>query len=597
MIFITGRNLIEPTLGANGAGKSSLFDAMFWVLYGKTIRDSRPADAIKPHGDEKARTSVRLAVIKEGIPYEIIRTRQPNSVRIRGASEELEVTQTDLNKFIGMGEEVFRKTVIIGQFGDLFLDLTSEQQSQMFTETLSLNRWLEASSKASKDALDSEKKIIGINSTISSLDGSLNEVQLQLREQRILSQKFNQELGERTTSLKEEVVEFELKLTTILIPETTIFSDVFDKKELIVETLTKLQQEQNSTFNEIKMCRNELNLTRRIRTEKESKLQQYKTASSKNLCPTCGQKTTNNNSILTTIKVLEKELVPISRDCFELNKKHNSLEIHLDLTEKKIQQQEKILQKFLVESQKIFAQKESQEKALQAYNRDVNILESRLGAKKLELERWESAENPHDSFLLNLRDRRKSILEKLSAARATLEKLGATYANAKFWSVAFKEIRLSLIDETLEELEIVTTRHAESLGLVGWSIKFQTEREITSGKVSHSFTTLLYSPGRDDPVKWLSYSGGESQRWQLAVTLGLSEVLLARAGINPSMMVFDEPTRHLSQQGIDSLIEHLREIAVETNRCLYFVDHRSLDRGSFDGVVSIEKSKDGARIT
>ena len=35
-VFLTGENQVDVRLGANGVGKSSLFDALTWVLYGKT---------------------------------------------------------------------------------------------------------------------------------------------------------------------------------------------------------------------------------------------------------------------------------------------------------------------------------------------------------------------------------------------------------------------------------------------------------------------------------------------------------------------------------------------------------------------------------
>jgi len=88
----------------------------------------------------------------------------------------------------------------------------------------------------------------------------------------------------------------------------------------------------------------------------------------------------------------------------------------------------------------------------------------------------------------------------------------------------------------------------------------------------------------------------ESQRWMLAVTFGLSEVLLARAGILPNIEMLDEPTQHLSQAGIDDLLDHLKQRAIDAQRAIYFIDHRALDRGAFDGVIQIEKDQAGSRL-
>ncbi len=42
--LVTGENEVEPELGANGAGKSSLFEAVHWALYGKTSRSLKDQD-------------------------------------------------------------------------------------------------------------------------------------------------------------------------------------------------------------------------------------------------------------------------------------------------------------------------------------------------------------------------------------------------------------------------------------------------------------------------------------------------------------------------------------------------------------------------
>ena len=166
-----------------------------------------------------------------------------------------------------------------------------------------------------------------------------------------------------------------------------------------------------------------------------------------------------------------------------------------------------------------------------------------------------------------------------------LQEMGSIY---KYWTSAFKEIRLNLIDETLQELEIAANRHIQALGLAEWQIEFKTERENKSGTISHSFTTLIYPNGQTNPVPFESYSGGESQRLQLAVTTALSEILLIRAGISPNIEIMDEPTRALSREGITDLLECLRERATELNRAIFFIDHNSLE-SFLDKVITEQK--------
>jgi energy-coupling factor transporter ATP-binding protein EcfA2 len=110
--------------------------------------------------------------------------------------------------------------------------------------------------------------------------------------------------------------------------------------------------------------------------------------------------------------------------------------------------------------------------------------------------------------------------------------------------------------------------------------------------VSHAFSIFLFPPGQSKAVSWDSYSGGEAQRWQLAVTFALSEVLLSRAGITPDFEILDEITNHLSDIGVDDLLECLSERAHTLQRRIFLIDHRVLSKGDFDGIVSVVKTSE-----
>ena len=45
-ILITGRNMDNPAANSNGSGKSSIWDALIWCLYGRVVRDDVGADDV-----------------------------------------------------------------------------------------------------------------------------------------------------------------------------------------------------------------------------------------------------------------------------------------------------------------------------------------------------------------------------------------------------------------------------------------------------------------------------------------------------------------------------------------------------------------------
>src|SRR5512135_1806856 len=80
VIFMRGRNDVEPQLGANGAGKSSVWHALCWCLYGKTPEGLRNTD-IKPWTGKEAPT-VTLAIKINGQHYTITRRAITNGLTI-----------------------------------------------------------------------------------------------------------------------------------------------------------------------------------------------------------------------------------------------------------------------------------------------------------------------------------------------------------------------------------------------------------------------------------------------------------------------------------------------------------------------------------
>src|SRR4051812_33500561 len=83
LYFWTGKNRLHPQMGANGVGKSTVFDALFWCFWGKTIKDSRPANAVVPWDAAKSSPSVMVVFRRDGVSFTLIRTRKPNHLIIR----------------------------------------------------------------------------------------------------------------------------------------------------------------------------------------------------------------------------------------------------------------------------------------------------------------------------------------------------------------------------------------------------------------------------------------------------------------------------------------------------------------------------------
>ena len=70
---------------------------------------------------------------------------------------------------------------------------------------------------------------------------------------------------------------------------------------------------------------------------------------------------------------------------------------------------------------------------------------------------------------------------------------------------------------------------------------------------------------------------------------------MERAGLTNGIEFFDEPSRHLSQEGVLDLAETLTERAVSSHKRIFIVEHNLLDY-PYAGAVTILKSDEGSTI-
>src|SRR6266566_5705737 len=140
---ITGTNLVNPRLGANGIGKSTLLDAIYWCLYGRTTRGLKASDIVT-WGKTSCSVTVTLRV--DDFAHKIRRTQNPNSLeRSNGAGMFLTIGQDDLQKHLRLSPDEFTYAVLVPQFGESFLDLSPAAKLALFSRIMDLDYWLEKS--------------------------------------------------------------------------------------------------------------------------------------------------------------------------------------------------------------------------------------------------------------------------------------------------------------------------------------------------------------------------------------------------------------------------------------------------------------------
>jgi DNA repair exonuclease SbcCD ATPase subunit len=156
LVLIQGINDYESSADSNGAGKSSIADALSWVLYGTTARGESGDDIVNNEVGKNCR--VEVLVYEGDEEYRITRYRKHKTGKNRldvdhvpvGAAQKSltkgtdKLTQTVVEQIIGCSHEVFCGAVYAGQERMPDLPGMTDKQLKMLIEEASGATVLEA---------------------------------------------------------------------------------------------------------------------------------------------------------------------------------------------------------------------------------------------------------------------------------------------------------------------------------------------------------------------------------------------------------------------------------------------------------------------
>lgn len=167
--FLGGINEVEPRLGPNGSGKTSLWEAICWCCFGRSTRGARTSQVISWGAESVAvstfwRINGDVCVIKRGGPPERIYLND---------NEAAPMTQQDIEHLLGLNYDQFLHCVIFGQGRPLFPDLKIAERSELLDQVLNLELWNQCSEVASKRQKAADLKLRGVEQARSYLNGQI----------------------------------------------------------------------------------------------------------------------------------------------------------------------------------------------------------------------------------------------------------------------------------------------------------------------------------------------------------------------------------------------------------------------------------------
>jgi len=558
--YLTGRNLIEPSLGANGAGKSTVWDALCWCLYGVSVRGERAADLKTWHWNGRPNVIVSLYIDDQ--QHIIDRTGSPDTLLLDGVICQ----QNAVDNLLGMSRSRFLQSVLHGQACKLFLDMKVPERGELLDDMMNLGFWMQMAGFASKKYSALYGQEINLNSGLQYDKGQVEASLVQIDQLTPLETAWTKQLQ---TEIKEAQEQLRRASTAKDRLDTQIDALKQRVANLHIPDMQAELQTQSDTLGNIAAALN-------IATQRHDNLIAERSFLTEHAsCPTCKQKIgaafmkartaelhTKIGNALQVVQARQTDHDFMRQQTHELRARlHAASENSLGILHQ-------------------IAELEGDARG--------HWLNSEEAKRKLQRLRT-TTDNPYTTSIRQIEATAEQIVSQITARETQLANLRTEMAKVHYWTQGFRRVRLFLINRILATLELEANAAASVLGIGDWTIK------ITADVDSKRPGIRIAATNAAGIGAYHSYSPGEAQRLKLAVDIGLSSLIQNMAGISYDLEVWDEPTEHLSNEGITDLIECLQHRADITGKMLWLVDHHTTDH-PFDETWTVVKRATGSEV-
>lgn len=583
LYYLTGINEVDD-LGANGAGKSTFLDACVWCLYGTTSRGLKASDVLPDWEGEG--TSVTLDLQVGDRSFVVKRTQKPNNLTL----DDKPVDQNDLQGAIQLNFTAFIHSVLFPQFGKPFFSLGSAEKLKLFSDIMNLDFWLDCSKEAAVSADAIQTEILQQQSQISRVEGELDALKDELPSLETNEADYAKNRQANLDQIKIKMASRETAYRDLEIDLCSTDDAIAEANKDVDWAIVNVREKEKYRDLLLKEVIKFSKMVTKYEVEYKAivaKRDELRNANS--VCPICGGPL-NIDHTKDEILKLSYQLAKVEVNLAETNKTTDSM--NKELVQEKLRLQSCLR-----------AQEEAQDELNKAGLEKAKIVasldecERNYDALKDQCRELKKQENPYTNLLATKKAKLKDLISNLEEQYFHADQAEAKFVSYSFWKGGFKRLRLHIIEQAFAALTLEVNNCLTQMGMHAWSISFDIERENKSGGITSGFVVFVQSPHNKQPVKWENWSGGETQRLQLAGDLGLANLIMQQAGLSNCNEFFDEPSTHLSPEGMMDLADMLHERAISENKCIWIVDHAAVSNfGDFEGVIIARKTTNGSSI-
>lgn len=652
MVLIKGKNLDNDSIDNNGSGKSSIIEALVYVLYARTVRGLKGDSVV--NNISKKNTKVYLDLVDDnGDEYRIARyrkhsTNKNKSILYRNGVDITPKSEADFNEAIvnllQMDYLTFTSSLLYTSESFKFTSASDSEMKTTFDKMLGLDVFSKCLEVTKTRLKDLESKVSNIEWKIDDKVNKMESLNGQVVETEELSKTFIKSQKEKIQELVKQRVEQEENLQIYQEDLERLEEKLKDLHEFKGETeadlkerlesikdLEKLQStldEIKSDISEIKLDIKECDL--KIKSYKESigrytkeiskkeaeieKLKQKKLKLDDDIgqpCPVCGQPITAESlqsakdeydskieECLQEVKGFNDEIEALQSSILEqklLIKKYN-----LDLEYSEVEKDR--FANVLNEAQCIIDEKDECQEKLNGIKDVIHDNELEMSSVKSKIKGFEQeigfldktikTEKSNKNPYLDMLEKQKLSIAECNAEIEKLKKSIETQLDEKqcllFWQQAYSNQGIKSF--ILDDITPFLNRRVN---------KYLSK--LASGHIEVKFntqTTLKSGETRekfsieinnvDGGSEYMANSTGEKKRVDLAINLALQDLVSARSTKSLNIAIFDEVFDGLDESGIEAVTSLFEELSNEKSS-IFVISHNPHLQSIFSNVVTIVK--------
>ena len=542
-------NTTNIVIGTNGAGKSTVLDALCFSLFGKPFRKINKPQLVNSVNEKDCNVEVEFSI--GSVEWKVVRGIKPNLFEIYRDGNLLNQSAAALDQqkwleqnVLKMNYKSFTQIVILGSSTFVpFMQLTAANRREVIEDLLDI-RIFSSMNNLIKDKIRSVKEEVKVFEL--KKDSLSDKVNMQ--------ENFIEELESRG---KENVKNKESKIQELLVEENNLMNG----NAVIEEDVFKLNKEIEEVTGATSKLRKLGNLKGKISNKVSTITKEHKFFTENTVCPTC------NQDIEETFRI--NRINDAQNKAKELQSGYKELEQAIKEEEER-ERQFTILSKEITTLTHGISQNNTK---IAGCQRQVRDLESEIQRIADNI----ANRNTENEKLATFKDNLQTTYEELAQRKDTINYYDFSYSLLKDGGVKTKIIK--------KYLPLINQQVNKYLQLMDFYINFSLDEE---------FNETVQSPIHEN-FSYASFSEGEKMRIDLALLFTWREVARMKNSVNTNLLIMDEVfDSSLDGLGTEDFLKIIRFIVKDAN--IFVISHKESLHDKFDQVIKFEKVKGFSRM-